>query len=82
MFDEPTQDEIDGVAKVFAEVVNDPIAANSAYIMAKKLKRVFLASNQMLCQLEAGFKEASLRVAGEAVSVVRDAARRNPNFLR
>lgn len=37
----PTQAEIDGVAAVFAEVEDDPIARSSAYIMAKKLKRVF-----------------------------------------
>lgn len=39
--DEPTQAEIDGVAAVFKEVEDDPVAQASAYIMAKKLKRVF-----------------------------------------
>ena len=42
MNDEPTQMEIDGVAAVFAEVADDPTAQDSAYIMAKKLKRVFV----------------------------------------
>lgn len=39
---EPTQDEIDGVIAVFKEIADDPIAQQSAYIMAKKLKRVFV----------------------------------------
>ncbi|MGE0410030.1 MAG: hypothetical protein AB7P23_12315, partial [Amphiplicatus sp.] len=40
-WDEPTQEEIDGVAAVFDEVADDEVASSSAYIMAKKLKRVF-----------------------------------------
>lgn len=39
--EEPTQEEIDGVAAVFGEIADDPIAKQSAYIVAKKLKRVF-----------------------------------------
>lgn len=38
---EPTQAEIDGVAAVFEEIADDPVARSSAYIVAKKLKRVF-----------------------------------------
>uniref|UniRef100_UPI0037D9F100 hypothetical protein n=1 Tax=Tardiphaga sp. TaxID=1926292 RepID=UPI0037D9F100 len=40
---EPTQEEIEGVACVFADVHDDPTARASAYIMTKKLKRVFAA---------------------------------------
>jgi len=43
--DSPTQEEIDGVAAVFDQVAADPIAAGSAYIMAKKLRRVFRGSD-------------------------------------
>lgn len=53
---EPTQEEIDGVAAVFEEVAGDPIARDSAYIMAKKLKRVF----------HADFSTAVLQVVREA----------------
>jgi hypothetical protein len=38
---EPTQEEIDGVAAVFAKLADDPTAQSSAYITAKMLKRVF-----------------------------------------
>jgi hypothetical protein len=38
----PTQEQIDGVAAVFAECADDPIARSSAIILAKKLRRVFL----------------------------------------
>jgi hypothetical protein len=39
--DEPAQYEIDAVAAVFAAVEHDQTARSSAYIMAKKFKRVF-----------------------------------------
>lgn len=42
---EPTQQEIDGVAAVLEKAANDPIARQSAYIMAKMLKRVFVVSH-------------------------------------
>lgn len=38
----PTQEQIDGVAAVFAECADDPIARSSAIILASKLRRVFL----------------------------------------
>jgi hypothetical protein len=43
---EPTQSDIDGVAAVFETVADDPIARESAYILAKMLKRVFVPTSE------------------------------------
>lgn len=45
---EPTQEQIEGVACVFAGVHDDPTARSSAYIMAKKLKRIFVTTSPEL----------------------------------
>lgn len=67
---EPTQEEIDGVAAVFAEVADDPIAQGSAYIMAKKLKRVFCSDDALAAERDAGWNEALMK-AGAAIIELR-----------
>ncbi|WP_057845378.1 hypothetical protein [Bradyrhizobium retamae] len=68
MTDEPTQEEIDGVAEVFKSVEHDPIAATSGYIMAKKLKRVFVQVGGLVVPKEIA-DDARLRSLRENYSV-------------
>lgn len=66
--DMPTQAEIDGVARVFAEAAEDAVAQASAIIMAKKLKRVFQPS-QVVKDL---VNERERQVVGEGWSAEHD----------